>query len=499
MSLQSSMAVMKAKLAGNVPQLQALAMQGDFEAVAALKELTDKKAYAQGMANETAMGQGDTLPVLEQLVGNLEAPQSGIAAYASGGRAFAEGGQRIGFSWANDPSVNPLQAAALANQARRGEVGGPVTQRDVWLANNPQSAAYDDPTLGNIGDALSSGFNRVRGWFNKPETYSNEGRNYPAAAAAPYPEPVQARVPATNKATVRKPSYSGIAAVAAPASPPSDGPFDPKKRMQRQEGAGMPDLPDASTMSDSQLRVFLAKQEPLQKKRDELDELSRKQLEAAYNAKVKNLTPSKFDRVMEFLAGVSAKGGSSAAQALGAGALAMHGKDKARQEQMASVKEAYDKADILIQQAQVERQLGNNAAAYKLEQEAAALQKQIAAQKSTEKLQEAQAGYYDAQTAYTRDTKPVVETAKANKAGRSGIAAGVKPMTQAQRITAIQRDAAARAAADGKSLDMLEPASRDAYLQQAARAIDALTSGKPTATSPAAPKAYDFGTLMQGQ
>ncbi len=472
MSLQSSMAVMKAKLAGNVPQLQALAMQGDFEAVAALKELTDKKAYAQGVANETAMGQGDTLPVLEQMVGNLEAPQSGIAAYAGGGRAFAEGGQRIGFSWANDPSVNPLQAAALANQARRGEVGGPVTQRDVWLANNPQSAAYDDPTLGNIGDALSSGFNRVRGWINKPETYSNEGRNYP--------EPVQARVPATNKATVRKPSYSGIAAVAAPASPPSDGPFDPKKRMQRQEGAGMPDLPDASTMSDSQLRVFLAKQEPLQKKRDELDELSRKQLEAAYNAKVKNLTPSKFDRVMEFLAGVSAKGGSSAAQALGAGALAMHGKDKARKEQLASVKEAYDKADLLEQQAMNADRMGDAEGAYKLRQQAAALQKQIAAQKSTEKLQEAQAGYYDAQTAYTRDTKPVVETIRANKAGRSGIAAGVKPPNPVQVEAKIQSRTAQLMKADP-----FNPMPEAQARAQAEREVRASIAGKPA--SPAAP------------
>jgi hypothetical protein len=479
------MAVMKAKLAGNIPQLQALAMQGDFEAVAALKEMTDKKAYAQGMANETAMGQGDTLPVLEQMVGNLEAPQSGIAAYAGGGRAFADGGQRVGFSWDVDSSVSALDRAGLANQARRGEVGGRVTQRDVWLANNPQSAAYDDPTLGNIGDALSSGFNRVRGWFNKPETYSNEGRNSPTPpATGAYPEPVQVRSPATNKATVRKPGYSGIAAAAAPAetSPPSDGPFDPKKRMQRQEGAGMPDLPDASTMSDSQLRDFLAKQEPLQKKRDELDELSRKQLEAAYNAKVKNLTPSKFDRVMEFLAGVSAKGGSSAAQALGAGALAMHGKDKARQEQLGAAKETYDKADLLIQQAQVERQMGNNAAAYKLEQEAAALQKQIAAQKSTERMQGAQADYYQAQADFTRDVKPGVEQAKAARAGRSGIAAGAgaKPPNPVQVERAIQSRTTQLMKADP-----FNPMPEAQARAQAEREVRASIAGK--SASPASP------------
>jgi hypothetical protein len=480
MSLQSSMAVMKAKLAGNVPQLQALAMQGDFEAVAALKELTDKKAYAQGMANETAMGQGDTLPVLEQLVGNLEAPQSGIAAYAGGGRAFS--GQDG--SW-NEPDKMSLEEQQRLYKQRNTEQrnaffrslmpgGGAGASAPLFRGDSPF-----DRAMSSLGDLFQWKGNAPA----KPEAPA-----YPDTvsireaqqAGSAYPEPVQARSPATNKATVRKPSYSGIAAVAAPASPPSDGPFDPKKRMQRQEGAGMPDLPDASTMSDSQLRVFLAKQEPLQKKRDELDELSRKQLEAAYNAKVKNLTPSKFDRVMEFLAGVSAKGGSSAAQALGAGALAMHGKDKARQEQMASVKEAYDKADILIQQAQVERQLGNNAAAYKLEQEAAALQKQIAAQKSTEKLQEAQAGYYDAQTAYTRDTKPVVETIRANKAGRSGIAAGVKPPNPVQVEAKIQSRTAQLMKADP-----FNPMPEAQARAQAEREVRASIAGKPA--SPAAP------------
>jgi len=481
MSLQSSMAVMKAKLAGNVPQLQALAMQGDFEAVAALKELTDKKAYAQGMANETAMGQEDTLPVLEQLVGNLEAPQSGIAAYAGGGRAFADGG-RIGFSWEADPNVSKLQAWNLAAQARRGEVGGPVTQRDVWLANNPNSAAYDDPTFKNVGDALATGFDRVRSWFDTNPNYSNEGRNYPAPAApGAYPEPVQVRSPATNKATVRKPSYTGIAAAAAPAetSPPSDGPFDPKKRMQRQEGAGMPSLPAAEDQTDDELRRHLEAMTPLQKERDALREKSRAQLEAAYNAKVKNLTPSKFDRVMEFLAGVSAKGGSSAAQALGAGAQAMHGKDKERKGKLGDLKEMYDKADILLQEAAVKDKMNDAEGAYKLRQEAATLQKQIAAQKSTEALQKSQADYYDAQAAYTRDTKPAVETAKASRAGRSGIAAGVKPPNPVQIEAKIQ----------SLTTQILKNDPTGMTYEQARaiakREVNDSVSGKPT--SPAAP------------
>lgn len=483
MSLQSSMAVMKAKLAGNVPQLQALAMQGDFEAVAALKEMTDKKAYAQGMANETAMGQEDTLPVLEQMVGNLEAPQSGIAAYAGGGRAFADGG-RIGFSWDADPAVNALDRAGLANQARRGEVGGRVTQRDVWLANNANSAVYDDPTLKNIGDAVSNGFSRVRSWFDQRPNDGIEGKNYPApAAGGAYPDPVQVRSPTTNKATVRKPSYTGIAAAAAPAetSPPSDGAFDPKKRMQRQEGAGMPSLPAAEDQTDDELRQSLEALTTLQKERDELRGKSRAQLEAAYNAKVKNLTPSKFDRVMEFLAGVSAKGGTSAAQALGAGAQSMYGKDKARKEQLASVKEMYDKADLLEQEALVRDRMKDVEGAMALRKQAADLQRQIAAQKSTEKLQASQAGLADANAAYIRDTKPVVETAKANKAGRSGIAggAGVKPPNPVQVEAKIQSRAAQILKND--TTGMTDAQAR----AQAEREVRASISGKPAGASPA--------------
>lgn len=468
MSLQSSMAVMKAKLAGNVPQLQALAMQGDFEAVAALKEMTDKKAYAQGMANETAMGQEDTLPVLEQMVGNLDTPQSGIAAYAGGGRAFADGGT---------PDWAKTRPGYHANQSMYDEKLLPAP-----TGKEPSGT-----------EMIGSAWQKLLDMFSQNPNYSNEhlrGPRAPGGAPAEYPEPTAVRSPETAKATVRKPSYTGIAAAGAPAekSPPSNGAFDPAKRMQRQEGAGMPTLPAAEDQTDDELRKSLEALTTLQKERDELRGKSRAQLEAAYNAKVKNLTPSKFDRVMEFLAGVSAKGGSSAAQALGAGALSMHGKDKARQEQLASVKEMYDKADLLEQEALVRDRMKDVEGAMALRKQAADLQRQIAAQKSTENLQGAQADYY--RNAKSESDMIKARAAETRAARPTGIAAGVggaKPMTAAQRITAIQRDAAARAAADGKSLDMLEPASRDAYLQQAARAVDALAAGPGKAASPAGP------------
>lgn len=241
----------------------------------------------------------------------------------------------------------------------------------------------------------------------------------------------------------------------------------------------MPSLPAAEDQTDDELRRHLEAMTPLQKERDALREKSRAQLEAAYNAKVKNLTPSKFDRVMEFLAGVSAKGGSSAAQALGAGAQAMHGKDKERKGKLGDLKEMYDKADILLQEAAVKDKMNDAEGAYKLRQEAATLQKQIAAQKSTEALQKSQADYYDAQAAYTRDTKPAVETAKASRAGRSGIAAGVKPPNPVQIEAKIQ----SRAAQILKN-DMTGMTDAQARAQ-AEREVRASIAGKPT--SPAAP------------
>jgi len=460
MSVQSSMAVAKAKEARHIPALVALLEQGNYEAVAALKELNDKKAYAQGLANETAMSQEDTLSVLEQLVGNLDAPQSGIAAYASGGRAFSDGGAPM---FRGDSPFDRAMSSL-----------GDLFQ---WKGNapaKPEAPAYPDTT--SIREAQQAG--------------------------SAYPDQVQARSPTTNKATVRKPGYSGIAAAAAPAetSPPSDGAFDPKKRMQRQEGAGMPSLPAAEDQTDDQLRQSLEALTTLQKERDELRGKSRAQLEAAYNAKVKNLTPSKFDRVMEFLAGVSAKGGSSAAQALGAGALAMHGKDKARKEQLASVKEMYDKADLLEQEALVRDRMKDVEGAMALRKQAADLQRQIATQKSTERLQGAQAGLADAQAAFTRDVKPGVEQAKANRASRpTGIAAGAgaKQPNPVQIENAIRQQTALLMKAD--PFNPMPEAQARAKAEQLVRDSIAKSMGKPAAASPAAPKAYDFGTLMQGQ
>ncbi len=457
MSVQSSMAVAKAKEARNIPALVALLEQGNYEAVAALKELNDQKTYAQGLANHTAMSQEDTLPVLEQLVGNLEAPQSGIAAYASGGRAFSDGGAPM---FRGDSPFDRAMSSL-----------GDLFQ---WKGNapaKPEAPAYPDTT--SIREAQQAG--------------------------SAYPDQVQARSPTTNKATVRKPRYSGIAAAAAPAetSLPSDGPFDPKKRMQRQEGAGMPSLPAAEDQTDDQLRQSLEALTTLQKERDELRGKSRAQLEAAYNAKVKNLTPSKFDRVMEFLAGVSAKGGSSAAQALGAGALAMHGKDKARKEQLASVKEMYDKADLLEQEALVRDRMKDVEGAMALRKQAADLQRQIAAQKSTENLQGAQADYYRGARTDQAQAAAAASRARANRP--TGIAAGVKPIDPVKRANLIRQEADALAKAEGKDLEIMTPTQREALTARATRIVDT-NLGKPAAASPAGGQRLKFdaqGNLIQ--
>jgi hypothetical protein len=178
---------------------------------------------------------------------------------------------------------------------------------------------------------------------------------------------------------------------------------------------------------------------------------------------------------MEFLAGVSAKGGSSAAQALGAGALAMHGKDKARKEQLASVKEMYDKADLLEQEALVRDRMKDVEGAMALRKQAADLQRQIAAQKSTERLQASQAGLADAQAAFTRDVKPGVEQAKANRVSRpAGGAAGVKQWTPAQEGTWIKGTTKDILAQSGKDLSTATPMEYAAAQQRAIAQLAAL-------------------------
>jgi hypothetical protein len=495
------MAVAKAKEARNIPALVALLEQGNYEAVAALKELNDQTTYAQGLANHTAMSQEDTLPVLEQLVGNLEAPQSGIAAYASGGRAFSGGGENYAqlFTDSMPRNQKPLYAPSAVKRDDGSSVERPA---EPYL---PQTAAEalmapPDPNSRDLGDWLRK---VLYGGKTREEYYKEAPAAKPGQAAqqagSAYPDQVQARSPATNKETVRKPRYSGIAAAAAPAetSLPSDGPFDPKKRMQRQEGAGMPSLPAAEDQTDDQLRQSLEALTTLQKERDELRGKSRAQLEAAYNAKVKNLTPSKFDRVMEFLAGVSAKGGSSAAQALGAGALAMHGKDKARKEQLASVKEMYDKADLLEQEALVRDRMKDVEGAMALRKQAADLQRQIAAQKSTENLQGAQADYYRGARTDQAQAAAAASRARANRP--TGIAAGVKPIDPVKRANLIRQEADALAKAEGKDLEIMTPTQREALTARATRIVDT-NLGKPAAASPAGGQRLKFdaqGNLIQ--
>lgn len=488
MSLQSNMAVMRAKLAGNTPQLIALAQQGDFEAAAALKEMMDKKAYAQSVADQTAMGQPDTLPVLEQIAGNLDAPQSGIAAYAGGGEARS----RIGYSWDADPSVSKLDRWGLANQARRGDVGGRVTQRDVWLANNPNSAVYDDPTIDNMGAAVSTGFDRVRSMLSPGTNYSNEGSNYPASApAAPYPEPVQVRSPETKKQTARASSYTGIAAAAAPRE--SSGP--PQKSQPVPPAQILEGPPPAEELGDKELLAATEKLTTLQKERDALRDKSRAQLEAAYNEKVKALTPSKFDKIMTFLAGVQGHGGRSAAQALGAGAQKMYGLEKAANAQKTTLKEAWARADLLEQQALVADRMKDVEGAMALRKEALELRRQAKKDEAATGLQKSQAGYYDAQTRYTDTIKPVVEGKKADaavtragRAGRAGLGAGAgKPMTPAQRASETRR------LFDMAKEDLNNDQVPDSVLWDRAAAQVERNSVKPAAASPAGPSVKFLG------
>lgn len=510
MSLQSSMAVMKAKLAGNTPQLIALAQQGDFEAAAALKEMMDKKAYAQGVANETAMGQPDTLPVLEQIAGNLDTPQSGLAAYAHGGmrRSFQSGGStgrwgdetqedrdRAMFRrWWESIKGGSRNAAAAAADVATTPVRGLAGAFDTGVVRPLRAAGFDagfiSPKLQPEGTTPGS----LTPFYDKYGNRDEPTPTTPASPASASPNPT-ARLKRQEGAGGDT-GYTGIAAARAPTARQSSGP--PQKSQPVPPAKILAGPPAAEELDDKELLAATEKLTTLQKERDALRDKSRAQLEDAYNAKVKALTPSKFDKIMTFLAGVQAHGGASAAQALGAGAQKMYGLQKAAQAQIAAAKEAYARADLLEQQALKADQINDVKGAMALRKEALELRRQAKKDEADTKLKGSQAGYYDAQTRYTDTIKPIVEQQKAQaavtRADRSGIAAGAgKPMTAAQRASETRR------LFDMFKEDLNNDQVPDSVLWARAAAQVETNAGKPAAASPAGPKNYDFGALMQGQ
>lgn len=480
MSLETQSAVMR--VGNNEAALKALALSGNMDAIAALKKLLDAKSSRDAAARQAGLQQPETPPVLEQVVGQL-----GQQEYAAGGRVRAFAGGGVGFSWDEDESLSPLERSARAQMAQRGQIGQGVTQRDVFLAANagpggPQRVRVgDDPGISGVWDSIK----QLLGKATQDPNYGNEGRRgTPPAAATPYPEPVTVRSPATKAATKPRANV-GIA------------PNMEQDTVERKSGPELRSAvpapaaaPEAKDLTDAELQKRLDELTPLQKEREELRKKSREQLEAAYNAKVKNLTPSTYDRFMDFMAGVSAKGGSSAAQALGAGALNMHAKDKGRKTDMASVKEMYDKSDMLLQEAALADKERNFDKANALRKEAAALQDKIADQKSTDLLRGAQARHYNTQADYTESVRPVVEKIKADaqqtRANRPtgsglGAASGVKPMTPAQRAAAEHR-AYVELKKDINNMDVPESTLR----AKAKAAVDEATRA-PAAASPAGP------------
>jgi hypothetical protein len=476
MSIQSSMAVMKAKLAGNEMALKALAMQGDVEAAAALKSLVDAKTLGNDEENERKLRLPQVPPVLDQMV-----PPSGLAAYACGGRVrgFDDGGPvPIRGNWWNTN----------------------VEDRDRWDA---QFAPREGPPASNM-ELLKSLWDKLRYGTRGNPNYVAPGTSDRESPAAQAVQEVAAGNPNIDDRPKRG-KYSGIARGRNP-SPDIDS--EPEVRynsgphnMMRAE----PGVPDAINLgpvdelkdtSDADLKKLLADREPLLKKRDALRDLSRQQLEGLYADTMKLHQPSKLQQ-LGLMGAAMAKGRGHWSDALGLGGEAAINNSKADAAALVAAKAAYQKADMLEQQAQVHDQLGDVDTAYKLRQEADKLREQIAVRKSTQGLQKSQAGLADAQAQYYRDVKPEVDRQRAEAAmvsarrpRGSGGGAGGKPPTAVQRATLIMRDAAERAKADGKDLDVLDPASRDAYLKEATAAVDTLLKqggGGLAGASPATP------------
>ncbi len=443
------------RVGNNEAALKALALSGNMDAIAALKKLLDAKSSRDAAARQAGLQQPETPPVLEQVVGQL-----GQQEYAAGGRV-------------------------------RAFAGGGDTAASMLLAE-------PDPNSRDLGDL----FRKIMfGGKTREQYYKEDPAQAPAPAVAPMAAPNPTTRMQRNGSTVPAPAPAPAAPRANVGIAPnmSSGPPNKATTADIEEGKAlsrvpMPEAaPEAKDLTDAELTKQLEALTPLQKEREELRKKSREQLEAAYNAKVKNLTPSTYDRFMDFMAGVSAKGGRSAAQALGAGALNMHAKDKGRKTEMASVKEMYDKSDLLLQEAALADKERNFDKANALRKEAAALQDKIADQKSTDLLRTAQARHYNTQADYTESVRPVVEKIKAdaqqtraNRPTGSGLGAAMKEkdiVDQARRYALAEQAAWQK---EGGSVSGI-PFNLDATIAKHEKRIRANAGGKAEAASPATP------------
>lgn len=488
MSIAQDTQAMQAKLQGNTQALQAMAAQGNMAALLALKEMLDQQQYAQSMKANAAMQTPEMEPVLNQMASGLQAAQTQ--------RAFADAGMadtKIGFSWEADPNVTPLQRLNYANMARRGQVAGPVTQRDVFLAQQGHGA--DRLVSPGVEETLRSIPDKLQQWFSsvtQGPNYSNEGNNYPAAQPPANPdysnEGKNARAPTNRPITGGTSKPSGLAAAVGAGTPKphaDTGPVPPVTIIP------LPP-PDAT---ESELAAYQAQLAQFAEDRKALSAKQRKMLDDQYARQAKSMTPDKGQRFWDFLANVGAVGGKSAGRALAQGAVKTRDAERQRQAALQLLEAAHAKEKMLLDQSELAAKEGDAAKAYQLRQEAGKIKLEREKAESQMKLQDSQIRENDAQT---RNQDAQAKGEGHWKPKTTTTAVGGKPMTEAAKASWITKAIDRMAKAEAGDFERTAPPSTREQLMAKAKAELAMITGVPApggASASPAGKRIKFGDL----
>jgi len=484
-----SLAVMQAKLKGDMGTLQLMASRGSFAALAALKEMTDASRSAAAIRSNSEMNNPEVSTVLSQLGGHqvnntqsmmhgqpqafAQAPKVGQA-FAGGGLAFAEGGDIA-------PEDRKKMEQYLADtQKTEDYLPGETTTERAWrrfkntaraLANpNIDMPAASQPTA-PAATGIAAGLNPNA----SPQGATPTPQQLQAVAAAqqvPSAPPMgtaQPRPPAPRPLGTTAPvTPPGIAAAAGPAA------ADDEELSPQDEAA-----------------AYLAQRKKLEDQRGDLTSKQLKNAKENFEGSVQRA--SKKDDIWDFIANVARNNGSSAINSLAQAGLQTHDDKKAREEKVAGLQAAYGQQEVLIKQADLKARMGDLDGAAEATAKAAELGRKI---KQTEALTK----YYESQ-AKTKEKKgetdAEVAAAKIAKLQQQGKgtrgAAGAKPMTDVQyetRIKALSDQVIKMAGAQGKDITLAE--AREQAMQAFPRPGAAPTI-QPTAT----PSASGWGIKVK--
>lgn len=453
MSIAADAGVMDAKLKGNIPMLQQMAAQGSMSALAALKELIDGQNYAKSLAQNAQIQTPEMAPVLQQLMGKSQAPQT-----------FADGG-----SVGEEDSDGYLPGESIWERAMRRAKSG-LTAVGQTLNKSPGTPGAYDPGTPRAPVPASL----------LDPNYGHEGRGKPVVGTSP----VGAKRPTAP---------SGIAAIAGPEDD------EPVRVSPGRSPTGPTSTPaPAAAAADSPadfLEKYLASQKGFADERSGLTAASRAQAQAALERGQKQANSG--SGIMGLLRNVAASPSSRALTSLSQGAVKTYDEKQARGEKLNALQDAFDKHDMLLQQADLAARQGDVATEYKLRTAAAELARKMKLDESTVRMNDSHAGYYEGMEKRAEAEAKFADRNK-GKTGGSGGAGGIKPMNPIALEGRIQAAARAMLAADKEAgkmdINHVPLTEEEAYNKASARVRSSVGApGGATIPSNAVPSATGWG------